>query len=202
MKHSLSSLDSISHISDISFCECVDSPYIKPRRMIYKENGVRRTWDFIESLDSVAVLLYHQQKDSLLFVKQFRPAVFVSQQKGYTYELCAGLVDKEGKTLEQIACEEVYEECGYHIQNLQKITEFGTSVGNSGAKQTLFYATITEDNKISQGGGIDGEVIETIFIKIKDLEKFLFNENIIKTPGLGFGIMWFLNQYPLLKKEK
>lgn len=202
MKYSLSSLDSISHISDVSFCECVDSLYIKPRRMIYKENGVKRTWDFIESLDSVAILLYHQQKDSLLFVKQFRPAVFVSQQKGYTYELCAGLVDKEGKTLEQIACEEVYEECGYRTQNLRKITEFGTSVGNSGAKQTLFYATITEDDKISQGGGIDGEVIETIFIKVKDLEEFLFNEDIIKTPGLGFGIMWFLHQYPLLKKEK
>lgn len=31
---------------------------------------------------------------------------------GFTYELCAGLIDKEGKTLEEITSEEIHEECG------------------------------------------------------------------------------------------
>ena len=189
-----------SNITDISFCECVDSPYIRPCRMLYKENGNKRMWDFIQSHDSVAIILYHTQKDSLLFVKQFRPAVFISHQQGYTYELCAGLVDKEGKSLEQIAKEEVLEECGYRVAQIQKITEFASSVGNSGAKQTLFYATITESDKVSQGGGVDGEVIESIFVKIQDLQDFLFDKTFIKTPGLGFAIMWFLHQYPHIKE--
>lgn len=34
---------------------------------------------------------------------------------GVTLELCAGIVDKD-KPLLEIACEEVLEECGYHVK--------------------------------------------------------------------------------------
>ncbi|WP_334085125.1 NUDIX hydrolase [Helicobacter typhlonius] len=205
-----------SHISDINFCECVDSPYIKPRRMLYSENGVKRKWDFMKSLDSVAILLYHRQEDSLLFVKQFRPAVFArtlpnehplkqldyeSQAKGYTYELCAGLVDKAGKSLEQIAQEEVLEECGYKVDRLRLITNFSTAVGHSGAKQILFYASIDENNRVNAGGGIDGEVIESVLVKVSELEAFTLDSEITKTPGLAFGVMWFLRHYDKLKAK-
>ena len=200
-----------SIITDISFCECVNSAYVKPRRMLYMENGVKRSWDFIHSLDSVSVLLYHTQRQSLLFVRQFRPPVFVchfgeaylesSQEDskfgqneiGYTYELCAGLVDKEGKSVEQIAKEEVQEECGYKVNNLEYITSFSTAVGHSGAKQSLFYAEIDENDRVSTGGGVDGEVIESVFVGLDCLEQFLYDESKIKTPGLAFGVMWFLS---------
>ncbi|TLD97356.1 NUDIX hydrolase [Helicobacter jaachi] len=212
MKHLLSPL---SHISNVSFCECVDSKYVKALRMLYSENGISRSWDFIHSLDSVAIVLYHRQKDSLLFVKQFRPAVFVRTlenynaiqeltqdmlQSGYTFELCAGLVDKAGKSLEQIAKEEVQEECGYCVRALEKIGAFVTAVGHSGAKQTLFYASISEVDRVSEGGGIDGEVIENIFVPVSELESFIENAHITKTPGLGFGVLWFLRHYERLKK--
>lgn len=209
-------LVSISHISNISFCECVDSPYVQPRRMRYCENGVSRSWDFIQSLDSVAVVLYHRSKDSLLLVRQFRPAVFVrgvdqsslsplnptpsSLLAGYTYELCAGLVDKAGKDLEQIAREEVREECGYEVGTLECIGEFVTAVGHSGAKQTIFYTSIDETQRVSDGGGIDGEVIESVFIPITQLQAFLDSREYIKTPGLGFGLLWFLAHYAKLKE--
>lgn len=202
-----------SIIADISFCDCVDSAYVKPRRMLYMENGVKRSWDFIHSLDSVSILLYHTQKQSLLFVKQFRPPVFVrhfgesylesscleskadskiQDEIGYTYELCAGLVDKEGKSVEQIAKEEIEEECGYRVKDLEYITSFATAVGHSGARQSLFYAKINESDRVSTGGGVDGEVIESVFVKIDCLEQFLYDESKIKTPGLAFGVMWFL----------
>lgn len=209
-------LISHSHISDISFCECIDSLYVQPRRMLYCENGVSRSWDFIHSLDSVAIVLYHRSKDSLLFVKQFRPAVFVrsidqsslfplnptpsSLLAGYTYELCAGLVDKAGKDLEQIAREEVREECGYEVNALERIGEFVTAVGHSGAKQTIFYASLDEAQRVSEGGGIDGEVIESVFIPVAQLQAFLDNKEYIKTPGLGFGVLWFLAHYARLKE--
>lgn len=184
-----------SNIADISFCECVDSKYVKPARMCYSENGIKKQWDFIKSLDSVAILLYHKDKDSLLFVKQFRPAVFVQNGQnlasGYTYELCAGLMDKD-KSIEQIAKEEVLEECGYSVNALEPIATFATSVGTSGATQHLFFAEIDEGKKLNAGGGIDGEVIELVFVKVGELEAFLHDESKIKTPGLGFGVMWFL----------
>lgn len=205
-----------SHISEVSFCECVDSLYVNPRRMLYRENGISRSWDFLQSLDSVAIVLYHRSKDSLLLVKQFRPAVFVrslhklpdssftptpsSLLAGYTYELCAGLVDKKGKDLEQIAREEVREECGYEVDSLERIGEFVTAVGHSGAKQTIFYASIDEAQKVGEGGGIDGEVIESVFIPIVELQAFLESREYIKTPGLGFGVLWFLAHYARLKE--
>jgi 8-oxo-dGTP pyrophosphatase MutT (NUDIX family) len=44
---------------------------------------------------------------------------------GFTLELCAGIVDKN-KSLEEIACEEVQEECGYSVKatDLQKIIQY------------------------------------------------------------------------------
>jgi len=44
---------------------------------------------------------------------------------GFTLELCAGVVDKN-KTLEEIACDEVLEECGYSVtpSDLHKIITY------------------------------------------------------------------------------
>ena len=52
------------------------------------------------------------------------------------------------------------EECGYKVNNLEYITSFSTAVGHSGAKQSLFYAEIDENDRVSTGGGVDGEVIK------------------------------------------
>lgn len=45
---------------------------------------------------------------------------------GVTYELCAGLVDKPDLSLEEIARQEVLEECGYDVpaSKLKRITSF------------------------------------------------------------------------------
>ena len=44
---------------------------------------------------------------------------------GLTYELCAGIVDKDS-SVEQIAKEEILEECGYDVPlgKIEKITSF------------------------------------------------------------------------------
>lgn len=39
----------------------------------------------------------------------------VSPQRGFLYELCAGIIDKSGKTTEEIASMEVLEETGYKV---------------------------------------------------------------------------------------
>lgn len=45
---------------------------------------------------------------------------------GVTYELCAGLVDKPDLSLEEIARQEVLEECGYDVpaSRLKRITSY------------------------------------------------------------------------------
>ncbi len=208
-----------STISDITLAPCVDSPYIKPKRMHYVENGFKKIWDFVQSHDSVAIILHNVDNDSFIVVRQFRPAVFIREQErkkenkekealqnqafqentdeksvGYIYELCAGLVDKEGKSIKQIAAEEVLEECGYKVDSdaLMEVATFRTAVGSSGARQYLFYARVRQKDKICAGGGIDGEVIECFEIIREDLKAFLQDSRFVKTPGLGFGILWFL----------
>lgn len=43
------------NLKELPFCE---SNYIKPKRFSYESNGKFCTWDFIESKDSVSILLY------------------------------------------------------------------------------------------------------------------------------------------------
>lgn len=116
-----------------------DSPYVKPFRMYYVQNGKEKNWDLLKVHDSVAIILYNTSRQKLVLVRQFRPAVYhgvissalgnfdqVDLQKfppsiGVTLELCAGIVDKE-KSWAEIAREEVLEECGYDV-TVERIEE-------------------------------------------------------------------------------
>ena len=181
-------------IEDLRISPLKETNYIKPLKVNFTLNGIKKSWEAVRSHDSVAVLLYHQEKRAFLFVKQFRIPVYLNDNNiKYTYELCAGLVDKD-KSIEEIAIEEIDEECGYKVEleNLQKITSFFTNVGISGAKQYLFFATICENQKLHSGGGINDEQIELYFLNVDDIDSFIFDETKAKTPGLIFSLYWFL----------
>ena len=171
----------------------VDAKFIKTSFASYEQNGKQKTWEIVKAHDSVAVLIYHKDKKSFVLVKQFRPAVYLNNNDGMTVELCAGIVDKE-LSLVQIAQEEIEEECGYRIQSnkIEKINAFHTSVGFAGSKQTLYYAEVDESMKVSDGGGVDDEQIEVIYLDVNEAEKFIFDENIAKTSGIMFAFMWWL----------
>ena len=181
-------------IEDLRISPLKETNYIKPLKVNFTLNGIKKSWEAVRSHDSVAVLLYHQEKRAFLFVKQFRIPVYLNDNNiKYTYELCAGRVDKD-KSIEEIAIEEIDEECGYKVEleNLQKITSFFTNVGISGAKQYLFFATICENQKLHSGGGINDEQIELYFLNVDDIDNFIFDETKAKTPGLIFSLYWFL----------
>jgi len=183
-------------IGAISFVECTNSLYVKPKRVLYTQGGRQKSWDIIEAHDSVSILLFHAQQEAFLLVKQFRPAVYLKNGDGFTYELCAGIIDKESKTLQEIASEEIFEECGYAVSpdELQKITSFYTSVGFAGSRQTLFFGSIDETRKEHSGGGIDQEEIELVFLPLCEAKAFMMDENIPKTPGLLFAFHWFFER--------
>ena len=64
----------------------------------------------------------------------------------------------------------------------------------SGTKQTLYYATIDDSFKIDNGGGINDEQIELVYLKLKDAKAFLFDESKAKTSGLMFAFYWFFER--------
>ncbi|XP_074250490.1 uridine diphosphate glucose pyrophosphatase NUDT14 isoform X3 [Saimiri boliviensis] len=104
--------------------------------------------------DSVTVLLFNSSRRSLVLVKQFRPAVYAGEVErqfpgslaavdqdgpwelqpalpgsaGVMVELCAGLVDQPGLSLEEVACKEAWEECGYNLapSDLRQVATYWT----------------------------------------------------------------------------
>lgn len=180
------------------------SDFVRPFRLHYEMDGVKRAWDCVKVHDSVSVLLFHKEKNALVLVKQFRPPVWYHQEnsgeksseQGYTYELCAGILDKNLSS-KQTAIEEIYEETGYKVDDLEYITSFYSALGFAGSKQYMFFGEICENDKVGTGGGVDGEKIELFYLKTSEIYKFMYNENNVKAPGLMFAFMWFLqNKFP------
>jgi UDP-sugar diphosphatase len=183
-------MDKIDSIQDLK-----NPNFIKPIEINYTQNGISKKWEAVISHNSVSILLWHKDKNSFLIVKQLRPAVLnANKQDGHMHELCAGIVDKN-LSHAQIAKEEILEECGYDVpvENLKKIITFYTSVGISGASQTLYYAQIDDTMKVSDGGGLAEEDIEVIYIPLKDAKKFMFDESYKKTPGMMMAFYWFFD---------
>lgn len=116
--------------------------------------------------DSVAVILFNKTHNTMVFVKQFRPAVYyglIAHELGdskeidtlkyppsqaITLELCAGIVDKD-LPLAEIAKEEMEEECGYAVpvERLEEVMKYRSGVGTTGSLQVLYYCEVTDDDK-------------------------------------------------------
>jgi len=182
-------------IEDFTLEPLLKPNFVKSALVTYKQNGVEKSWEIIESHNSVAILIYHRERDSFVLVKQFRPPVYHRNGDGMTIELCAGLIDKE-KSLVQIAKEEIEEECGFSVsvENIERITKVLSAVGTSGSEQIIYYAEVDESMRVSQGGGIEDEQIEVIEVPIKEAKRFMFDESIGKTVGLMFAFMWWFDK--------
>ena len=187
-----------SKIENFKLSALTDAKFISTSLATYQQNGIKKSWEIVQAHDSVAILIYHKEQHAFILVKQFRPAVYLNNSDGMTVELCAGIVDKE-LSLVEIAKEEIEEECGYSVSvvNIEKINSFYTSVGFAGSKQTLYYAEVNDDMKVSDGGGIDQEQIEVVYLSTDKAKEFLFDESIAKTPGLMFAFMWWFKNHPL-----
>ncbi|XP_054826151.1 uridine diphosphate glucose pyrophosphatase NUDT14 isoform X2 [Eublepharis macularius] len=210
----------------------IDEYIIGKSRAKLLKNGVSKIWDFMKTHDSVSILIFNTSRQCFVVVKQFRPAVYMCEMdqhcpqdfesnapetwcplkgtlpasSGVTYELCAGIVDKAELSLEEIACQEVLEECGYEVPlaGLKRITSYRSGVGVTGSKQTLFYAEVTDEMKTGKGGGRpeEGELIEVVEIPLPDSMDFAFDETFPKTMGVMFCFMWFHNNIAPKLPEK
>lgn len=184
-------------MAKIDSISTLDNPkFVKPIQINYTYKETAKVWEAIISHDAVSILLYHSDKKAFVIVKQFRaPILNATKTDGMTYELCAGIVDKECSKI-QIAKEEVLEECGFDVplDDISRVTSYFTSVGISGAEQTLYYAKIDDSMKINDGGGLLEEDIEVIYIPLLEAKKFIFDESYKKTPGLMMAFYWFFEK--------
>ncbi|XP_040069558.1 uridine diphosphate glucose pyrophosphatase NUDT14 isoform X4 [Ixodes scapularis] len=212
----------MDHIENVRLVECKNSQYVKPTRMLFKQNGHERAWDLMKTHDSVAAVLHNTSRNVLLFVRQFRPAVYYGRipaeeiakggpidttkypgSLGLTLELCAGIVDKSSMSREETMQQEILEECGYNVplSGIHKVTSFRAGVGVLGARQDLFFAEVTDDMRQTAGGGCDaeGEMINVVELTLPEARKMLTDETIMRPSALLFGVTWFLEMRPKLK---
>lgn len=186
-----------------------DSPWLRSVRLHYTQDGQSKNWDVIRIHDSVCMIVFNTSREKLVFVRQFRPAVYYASipekqaaidverypaTLGLTLELCAGIVDKD-KSLVEIAREELKEECGYEAptSSFREIITYLSSASAS-AKQTLFYVEVTDDMQIHPGGGdeSEGEVIEVVELSIPELKDYMRSKKVQSPSSFLYGMSWFL----------
>ena len=167
--------------------------FLELKEVFYRYKNKNKRWEVCSSMDSVSILIYDKDLDSVILVKQFRLPVYLKNSDGFTYELCAGLCDKDKPNIE-IAKEEVLEECGYDVEvnRLKTITATWASVGSNAARQIIYYVEVTNKDKVNEGGGLEEEDIEVIELKASEVEKFIFDETIVLTPGAKLALLWWL----------
>ncbi|KAK3772179.1 hypothetical protein RRG08_035220 [Elysia crispata] len=200
-------------ISEVTIGPCEKSNFIKPKRIHYKQNGVAKTWDAMKVHDGVAILLFNSTRNKFIFVRQFRPAIYIATAKievrdgvemidtekypghlGLTLELCSGIVDKD-KPVASIAKEEILEECGYDVplENIRKITSARGGVGTTGSVVHLFYAEVSDAMKTGPGGGLasEGELIDVVEMSVEEGKAFMFDESCNRVHLVIFALYWF-----------
>ncbi|XP_074182878.1 uridine diphosphate glucose pyrophosphatase NUDT14 isoform X5 [Rhinolophus sinicus] len=227
----------MERIEGVAVGRCASSPYLRPLTLHYRQNGTQKSWDFMKTHDSVTILLFNSSQRSLVLVKQFRPAVYASEVErhfpgslaamdqdrpqvlpgalpgsvGVTYELCAGLVDQPGLSLEEVACREAWEECGYRLapSDLRRVATYKCRLGRrrkwalrKGLReirgrraQEAAGREVTDAQRDGPGGGLaeEGELIEVTHLPLDGAQAFADNPDIPKTLGVIFGVSWFLS---------
>lgn len=183
--------------------------YVKPVIMEYVLNGKRKTWNMLAVHKAVCILLYNSTREVMIFVKQFRPAVYINKipegdrvgvidtQKypinlGITIELCAGIADKN-VSLQQLAVEEIEEECNYKVSpnKLEKIITYRSEVTKLGSMQHLFYCEITDEMKLNSAP--QEEDLEVVEMSLSEVKEFISQRDCCTTPILLFSVIWFFN---------
>lgn len=197
-----------ARFSDVTFGDLPSpSAFVKPASVFYTLDGVtKKRWDVVAAHASVGVILYHGDLGAALIVRQWRPPVYKTAadaaaaegseapplHAGLTYELCAGILDKD-KSPAETASEEVAEECGFHVlpTSLERVSSHASAIGTQGAPHTIYAATVTSKDAIDGGGGgVDGEAIEVLALPISSIDAFISDDAITRSAGLMFGLLW------------
>lgn len=120
--------------------------------------------------DASAVLILNKETNKIILTRQFRYAI-ASKIEEPIYEIVAGKIDKN-ENPSDAAIRETEEETGYRIsmENLTFLIFCFVSPGYTSEKFHLYYAAVTNADKVSEGGGIksENENIEVIEMDLND----------------------------------
>ncbi|XP_030749054.1 uridine diphosphate glucose pyrophosphatase NUDT14-like [Sitophilus oryzae] len=202
-------------ISDVFVTEFIPTIYSTPGTLKYTQNNRNKSFDVFLERNGVIIILYNKTNDVLVLVKQFRASVYFQNidecerltlnrkidvskypaHLAFSLEFCAGLDDKSLPP-ENLAQEEILEECGYKvpIESLERITNFCNLSETTGARTTLFYCEVTEDQRVHEGGGCseENENIQVVEMKVADVIKYASQSYVCSPVNFLYCLNWFL----------
>ena len=125
---------------------------------VIEQVGNTYTREKLVRSDAIAVLVYNSTRDTIVLVRQFRYPTKRDNCEGYIIEVPAGKIDP-GETPIQAMLREVLEEVGYKIKmkNVIECMPAYTTAGYSTEKIYYFLAKVTNEDKVTNGGGCDSE---------------------------------------------
>jgi GDP-mannose pyrophosphatase NudK len=124
--------------------------------------------------DASAVLIFNTENNTIVLTQQFRYPIH-DKVKGPIVEILAGKVD-DGENPLETAIREGEEETGYRIRpgNIKLILSCFSTPGYSSEKFHIYYATVSNEDKTSKGGGLEAEN-EHITVLEMPLDEFVQN---------------------------
>ncbi len=170
----------------------VDEAYLSYQQLDGQMSQVFRQLVF-ERGDSVAVLLWNKDTEQVILIKQFRYATY-EKGPGWIIETIAGKLE-ENEIPEEAMRREVLEEVGYKVDELTYISTFYVSPGGTSERIILYYAEVSNIDKVAQGGGLiaEHEDIEIVEYTLPDLWIMLSMGHIVDAKTL-IAIQWLKNK--------
>lgn len=144
----------------------------------------------LERGDAVAAILYHRERHRVLLVRQFRYPTHAAGD-GWMVEAVAGMVGP-GEQPEQALRREIVEEAGYAVRHLVPVSRFYTSPGGSSERVSLYFAEVTEEQRVGAGGGADAdEEVELVWLSLDEARARLA-DGTIRDAKTIIGLQWLL----------
>lgn len=123
------------------------------------------TLELMDRGQAVAVVLYDQQRDTVIMVEQFRIGAMNDPDGAWLLELVAGMIE-EGEQPEEVARRESLEESGCEIKRLELIGNYYVSPSGCSERIMLYFASIDTH---ALDGTIAGVVHESEDIRVRVL---------------------------------
>ena len=142
--------------------------------------------------DAVCAVVVNTDRDIMYFVRQFRIGPAAKGDRPWMTELAAGVID-EGETAQHAILREIREELGFAADQAEQILKFYPSSAIISERIFLFYVEVTDNQRISAGGGIDAEHedLEIVEVPLEEVGEFVEKSDMTDAKTL-IGLQWYL----------
>ncbi|PSB25502.1 NUDIX domain-containing protein [Stenomitos frigidus] len=153
--------------------------------------------------DAVAAIIFNKDSRKVILVNQFKYPTY-KKTGGWITEVMAGILN-QGENAEEAIHRELLEETGYTTSRLRSIGTFYVSPGGSSERIILYYAEVSDTEKVADGGGLEDEQedIKLVAYSLPELWQAYASGEIVDAKTI-IGILWLqsnLDQLGITEEE-